>query len=265
MLLWALKGITEQGIFAELPPPMILSLLSSKTHVRWRDTVTLRLHTTVLCSHTALTHPQVLGVLVPSSPKTASMLIKIAEWPVLWWKSELLLSSLGGAHKERHQRVGLEMHLCPPSVVPVTVMSPTGGTVSRQSYKDCFQGRTCTSCVIFGARASYRQITSSSVSLAWMCSREVAGDDAIHHDFSIIQAQWAKGKHQVNIQRNGKEAEMTYALRGHPGLRCMHVLSGTDTRTEVLMAHVWSKESRVPGDFYLPTWFTIPVRYSGEE
>lgn len=51
-----------------------------------------------------------------------------------------------------------------------------------------------TLCVIFGARPSYRQITSSSVSLAWMCSREAAHDDAIFRDCSIIQVKWENGK-----------------------------------------------------------------------
>lgn len=108
--------------------------------------MTLQLHThtlTLIHVRSTLTHssysPQVLGgVLCQLVPKTASMLIKIAQWPALWWKSELLLSHicLGGSHKDGPWCVGLEMLFCPPSVVPFTTMSPTGDTVNRQRYKD---------------------------------------------------------------------------------------------------------------------------------
>lgn len=63
-----------------------------------------------------------------------------------------------------------------------------------------------TLCVIFGARPGYRQITSSSVSLAWMCSRKPARGDAIFHDCSIIQVQWVKGKHHIE-QTEEREKE----------------------------------------------------------
>lgn len=179
--------------YSKLPSPITLSLHSSKTHVRWIHTVTLQLHTLKrkyiieAHSHTALTHPKSSRVLVPTSPKTASMLIKIAQWPALWWKSGLLLSHicLGGSHKDGPWCVRLEMLFH-------AVCGPHHYGDTRQTDRDTRTtfSRThmylMTLCVIFGAQPSYRQITSSSVSLAWMCSREAARDDAILLDCSII-------------------------------------------------------------------------------
>lgn len=110
-----------------------------------------------------------------------------------------------------------------------------------------------TLCVIFGAQPSYRQITSSSVSLAWMCSRKPARDDAILHDCSIIQVQWAKGKHQIEYTEDKKEKGtqrrqgwQTEVVMNEKKVRC--TCTHTVTQTEVLEDHVWSEDSGVPWD-----------------
>lgn len=68
---------------------------------------------------------------------------------------------------------------------------------------------------IFGPQPSYRQITSSSVSLAWMCSWETARDDGILRDCSIIQVQRVKGKHHAarreDRERTGEERRKEFA------------------------------------------------------
>lgn len=197
--------------YSELPFLTIYPMNSSKTHVRGSHTVTLQLKSLwftqmqwncrITLTHLLLLTQSPRGVLVQTTPKTASMLIKIAPWPALWWKSELLRSHicLAGAHSnDGPWRVGLKTFICPPSVVPITVMPPTGDTVktTRTTFSRTHM-YLMTLCVIFGAQPSYRQITSSSVSLAWMCSQELACDDALLHDCWIIQVQWVKGKHQI--------------------------------------------------------------------
>lgn len=133
------------------------------------------------------------------------MLIKIAQWPTQKWKSETFRSRrcLAEAHADDGPRcAGLKGLLCPPSVVPISVVLPTGDKVTTETprlkiFKDARVSHHDIVRVIFGARLSYGQITSSSVSLAWMCSRESARDDTIPHGCLIIQVHRVKGNHQV--------------------------------------------------------------------
>lgn len=127
-----------------------------------------------------------------------------------------------------------------------------------------------TLCAIFGARPSYRRTTSSSVSLAWMCSREDAGDDAILHGGSIIYIYRVRGRHRVKCteavkkkgagrQRGfwmGREREMkAHTLGGWVEVQYMHVDLG-------FRCPCVKKRKRSPLRFYLPTWFTAPVTYN---
>lgn len=127
---------------------------------------------TFIHTHMVLLTLSPQGVLVPTSPKTVSMLIKIAQWQTLHWKSELLHSHFPGSYRNKGPWcvqlcacVGQLSTICGPHHCDVTNRGHSKdrdtSTIFSRTHVDLM-----TLCVIFGAQPSYRQITSSSVSLA---------------------------------------------------------------------------------------------------
>lgn len=144
------------------------------------------------------------------------MLIKIAQWPALWWKSELVLSHicLGGSYKDGPWCAGLEMTSCLPSVVPYTAVSPTGDKVNRRRHEDyVFKDARVSHdivCDIWGTtelRANniligFFGLNVFSGGCSWWCH--------LTHQLScccsIIEVKSANGKHCVrHAEDGGKE------------------------------------------------------------
>lgn len=162
--------------------------------------------------------------------------------------------------------VGLKTLLCPPSVVPITVMSPTGDTVKTETPTRTTFSRTHVYlmtlwCDIWGTAElqanniliSFFGLNVFSGACSWWrhLTRLLNYSGTVNERETPRRIYWGLEKSWKQrglwMRKKWEINAYTHYTRRYTNTDT-HIDTHTDTHTEVLPAHVWSKDSGVPWD-----------------
>lgn len=175
----------------------------------------------------------------------------------IWATSESFLPCWSSQRWRALVCVGLKTPLGPPSVVPITVMPQTGDTVKTRDTRTTFS-RTHVYlmtlwCDIWGTAElqanniliSFFGLNVFSGSLLVMTpsyTRLLNYSSTVSERETPRRIYRGQEKKKELASRGGYEWEKKWEIKAHTHYArwCTHTDTRTDTRTEVLAAHVWS-------------------------